>query len=1079
MKYTYLILLVLLAFLPATYAVGNGNTGQMSIAQQGNITVKGKVVDEKGEPLPGASVIQRGTNNGAITDIDGNFSISVPSDATLIISFIGYLNEEIVIAGKSELGSIKLIADVKTLDQVVVIGYGTQRKVNLTSSVSIVNTEEMKKVSNSNISTILEGKVAGVQITTDGQPGADPSVRIRGLATFGTQAPLYVIDGIPMGYTIRDFSPNDIESLQVLKDASAGAIYGSRAANGVIIITTKQGKKNQPMRIDYSGYYGFDKIPSGEYDVMDAVQYKDYITMAYNNSTMDVPSGYDSNSANYLYNADGSAKVNTDWVKEVFKTGVRQNHNLNFSGGGEHNTYNLALDYYSQKGTIEGAGPNLDRYTARINNTMEVKFIKFKTNIAYTHSSQDNMALSNASEYVEGLYGTEFPVMASALILPPTIKAYDPSTWCLDDKISAASNYSYDSYGYGTYYDDIHGDLRVTNVLLLNNLLTRNTKVDRIVSSGSADVDLIGMVGLKSSNHRLNYNLNLSYSKTIAKDLTFIPSFIQSTTNYLAKSEERLIEGYRNYSTALIENTLTYDGKIGLNHINVVAGQTFERELTHNLTGTGTSLSEPYFLELNNASETAATTSDYEHVLTSYIGRVNYDFDEKYLLSVSARRDGSSRFESGRQFGVFPSVSAGWRVEREPFFTVSKSVINLFKLRGSYGALGNENIGDYLFSSTMTRNNYTYSLDNTKVTGSAISNYVNTKITWEKKKTLDFGIDLSMFSSKLEFNIDWYKAVSEDLLYDIPVPAQAGVTNTTVTSNASTMENSGFEFLVSYHGKISNIKYDITANASTLKNKVTKLGPLNTPYSTDFTKTEVGSEVGSFYGYVSEGLFRSQDEVDTRVNANGNYITQKGAKEGDIKYADLNNDGSITSDDRQYLGSGIPKFNYGLNFHVEWKGIDLSVATFGAGGFKALDFVDLTLHNTLGPLNKSVDMLNAYNAESDAAVNGLPVNTNTDVPRISYKTSSSYPSNMFSNRFLQNAAYLKISNIELGYNVPDKWFSGYVKGMRVYASAQNLYTFTKYKGYNVDFAGGIYTPGYNYCSYPTPRTIMFGAHFSF
>ncbi len=361
-----------------------------------------------------------------------------------------------------------------------------------------------------------------------------------------------------MGTTVRDFSPNDIESLQVLKDASAAAIYGSRAGNGVVIITTKQGKKNQPMKIDYSGYYGFDQVQNGVYDVMDSRQYGNYVTMAYKNSGMDVPAGYDPANAKYI----DPSQVNTSWFNEAFKTGVRQNHNINVSGGGANNTYNIALDYYGQEGTIVGAGPNFDRYTARINNTMDVRFIKFRTSLVYSHSGQDNMALSNANEYVQGLYGSQFPVMASVSILPPTIRAYDASTWILDDKISAASEYTYDSYGFGTYYDDVHGDLRVTNVLLTNSILTRHSNVDRVVASGSANVDLIDMVGLKSSKHKLSYNLNLSCSKTYAKDLTFVPAFIQSTTNYLSKSNETLLEGYRNYSAMLVENTVNYDGRV-------------------------------------------------------------------------------------------------------------------------------------------------------------------------------------------------------------------------------------------------------------------------------------------------------------------------------------------------------------------------------------------------------------------------------------------------------------------------------------------------------------------------------------
>lgn len=1065
MKYSFLIFMGLLFLVTTTNVKANDNANQVQTAQTGEIIVKGKVVDEYGDPLPGATIQQIGTNIGTATDSEGAFSLTVPSDATLTVSYIGFKSTEVAVAGKTELGVIVLTSDINILEQVVVVGYGTQRKVDLTGSVTVVNTEELKKVSHSNISTMLEGKVAGVQITTDGQPGADPSVRIRGLGSFGSTDPLYILDGVPVGTSIRDFSPNDIESIQVLKDASAAAIYGSRAANGVVIITTKQGVRNKPMKIDYSGYFGVDQVKDGVYDVMDSRQYHQYINMAYANSGMDVPAGYDPTNKKYL---DPNA-INTNWFDEAFKTGVRQNHNINLSGGGDKNTYNVGLDYYKQEGTMVGAGPNFERFTARVNNTMETKFIKMQTNIVYSHSNQDNMALSNANEYVQGLYGAQYPVMASALILPPTIKAYDESTWVLDDRVSAASNYTYDSYGFGTYYDDVHGDLRVTNVLLTNSILERNTVVDRVVASGSVNVDLVDMLGLESENHKFDYKLNLSYSKTVAKDFTFVPAFIQSTTNYLSKSNETLTQGYRSYSDALIENLLTYDGKFGRNHINMIVGQTFQREIYHTSAGKGVNLSEPYYLQLNNGTETSSSSYESEHVLASYIGRINYNYDEKYLLSATVRRDGSSRLSSYDRWDWFPSVSAGWRIERENFFTVDPSIINLLKIRGSYGELGNENIGEYQYMATMARDNYTYSYGNNKVTGSSISDYVNTAIRWEKKKMLDFGLDLATLNNKLEFTFDWYKSTSEDLLYSVAVPANAGATNETVTMNAATMENSGVEFLVTYRNHQNEFKYDISANFSTLKNKVTSLGVSNEPRTDGYCRTEVGREVGSFYGYVYNGIFQSQAEIDNYVNEEGNHVVQNGAQPGDVIYADINNDGQITNEDQMYLGSGIPNVNFGLNLRAEWKGFDLSVSTYGAAGFKAVDFVDLTLRGSYGTLNKSVELLNAW----------TPENTNTSVPRIAYKSTGSITNDMFSERFLQNASYLKIANITLGYNFPDKWFHGYVNNVRLYASGQNLATLSKYKGYNVDFAGGTFTPGYNYCSYPTPITFMFGVNLSF
>ena len=651
------------------------------------ITVKGQVIDQGGEPLIGATVKVKGSTGGSVTDIEGNFELKAPSNAILVVSYVGYQDKEVAVRGRAIINQIQLSANETVLDQVVVVGYGVQKKADLTGSVSIVNAEEMKKVSHSNISSMLEGKVAGVQITSDGQPGADPSVRIRGIGSFGSTAPLYVIDGVPMGTTIRDFSPNDIETIQVLKDASAAAIYGSRAANGVIIITTKNGQKEQPLKVDYKGYFGVDYISSGVYDVMDASQYSEYLGISCNNSSTPVPGGYKLNTETGKYQFMDN--TNTDWFDEVFKTGIRQNHNVNLSGGGANNTYNIGLDYFSQKGTLEGAGPNYERFTARVNNTMDVKFVKFRTSLVYSHSDQDGMGLSNAGEYVQGLYGDVTNVLRGTLLMQPTIKAYDDTTWVLDDKVGAANSYGYDAYGYGVYYDDIHGDISASNPLLVNSLLQRNTLVDRFVGSASADVDLLDMIGLKNKNHKLNYKLNLSYSKTHAKDRTWTSAWIQSNRVYLDKSNEKLTKTSRTYSDALIENTLTYDGTIGKHHINIVAGQTYEEETTDILTGWGIEFSEPYFLQLQNSKTTHSESFEYKHALASYIGRINYDYDGKYLLSAVVRRDGSSRLSKNIRWETFPSVSAGWRFDKESFFPISHDIVNMFKIRGSYGVLGN------------------------------------------------------------------------------------------------------------------------------------------------------------------------------------------------------------------------------------------------------------------------------------------------------------------------------------------------------------------------------------------------------
>ena len=1073
--------------------VGGGSLtvtpAKAAIAQAQNIKVQGQVVDQDGQPLIGATVRLKGVQTGTVTDFDGKFTLDVPQNATLLVSYIGYKDREFAVRGRANLGEIQLESDDNVLDQVVVVGYGTQKKADLTGSVAVVNADELKRVSHSNISSMLEGKVAGVQITTDGQPGADPSVRIRGLGSFGSTAPLYVIDGVPMGTTIRDFSPNDIETIQVLKDASAVAIYGSRAANGVVIITTKGGKKDQPLKVDYKGYFGIDKISSGVYDVMNADQYSQYLGLACENTGIAQPGGYSIGEDGKYHFMDNT---NTDWFKEVFKTGIRQNHNVNLSGGGANNTYNIGLDYFKQKGTMEGAGPNYERFTARVNNTMDTKFIKFRTSLVYSHSDQDNMSISNQNEYIQGLYGNLPNVLLGTLTMQPTIKAYDESTWVLDDKVGAANNWKYDAYGYGVYYDNIHGDISATNPLLTNNLFTRNTQVDRFVGTASADVDLLKMIGVESKNHKLNYKLNVSYSATHANDKTWISAWIQSNRVYLAKDNERLTKAHRKYTDALIENTLTYDGTIGLHHFNLLGGITYEEENTNTLSAWGLNYPEPYFLQIQNAEKQNGDSYEYKHALTSYIGRLNYDYDGKYLISAIIRRDGSSRLTKSIRWGTFPSVSLGWRFDKEKFFPIDRNIVNMFKIRASYGELGNENIGEYVYQATMLRNNMKYSFGNSEVSGSAVSTYVNENLAWEKKSTTNIGLDLAMFNNRIEFSAEWFKNKSTDLLYNVSVPLNAGVQNGSVTMNAASMENSGFEFSVTYRNRDHALKHEISANLSTVKNKVTALSTGKDQQIDGAYITKVGEEVGKFYGWQYMGIICTQAQLDELNNiavevekakaaADPDYEPdlnkkyQPGAQVGDCYYADIDGDGQITDADQIVLGSGLPKVNFGLSAHLEYKDFDLSISTYGALGYHVADHIYNALNSCYGYGNKDVSVLGA-NVWSEDGSTYL-----SDVPRtyINHPGATLGWNDLFSDRKIQNAAYWKIANVELGYNIPNKLFHGYITGARIYVSAQNLYTFTGYKGYNVDYAPGVFTPGYNYCSYPSARSFMCGVNFSF
>ena len=467
---------------------------------------------------------------------------------------------------------------------------------------------------------------------------------------------------------------------------------------------------------------------------------------------------------------------------------------------------------------------------------------------------------------------------------------------------------------------------------------------------------------------------------------------------------------------------------------------------------------------------------EYKHTLASYLARLNYDFDGKYLISGIVRRDGSSRLSKDIRWDTFTSVSLGWRFDKEKFFPINRDIVNMFKLRASYGELGYEAaVGDYAIEATMARNNMTYSFGNQPVTGSAVSTFVNENLTWEKRKTMNVGLDLAFFNNRIEFTAEWYKNKSEDLLYNVPVPANAGVANTSVTMNAASMENSGFEFSLTYRNRDHALKHEISANLSTLKNKVTSLGFGTEKYITGSYITEVGQEVGKFYGWDYQGIIRTQEQLDqlnALAQAQGLEEYQPGAHVGDCYYRDVNGDGQINADDQTVLGSGLPKVNFGLSAHLEYKIFDLSISTYGALGYHVTDYLYNTLNSSYGYGNKSVDILAANQWDGGTYV--------SNIPRTYLSNSATLAWNdLFSCRQIQNAAYWKIANVELGCNLPNKWFANYVTGVRVYVSAQNLFTFTGYKGYNVDYAGGTFTPGYNYCSYPTARSFMAGLNFTF
>jgi TonB-dependent starch-binding outer membrane protein SusC len=1008
----------------------------VSTYAQSSITIKGKVTDATGSTMPGVSVKANGTASGTITDLDGNYSLSVQKGVkSLTYSYIGMLTQEVTIENKTTI-NVKLVDNAVNVDELVVVGYGSQKKTDITGSVGIVNTTELKKYATSDVSQLLQGRVAGVQVNSDGQPGASPSIRIRGYSTFGDAQPLYVVDGVPVGTSSRDFNPNDIESMQVLKDASAGAIYGSRAANGVIIITTKQGKKSSPLKVQYNGYYGIDQIWQ-KIPVLGRVDYQTIVNEVRTNAGQTLLPGNDPSSPAYINNVD------TDWQKEGLKLGTRQNHNVNLSGGGEFTTYNVALDYTKNDGTFVGNGPSYERYSARINSTAEKGIFKFGESFYYTQSHENTLTYNSTI-----LKGSRPPMIIDLVEAVPTQKIYD------------ANNVG----GYGGTEAEIHNVISL-NAIGINSMFNNTTDVDRMVASGYGELTL-----LKNKEHSLKFKTNLSYDKTLAHDNSFIPAF--DLGYFFFSTSAQLDAATRSYTTSLIENTLNYKLNIGKHSLDVLAGQMFQSVDFYDITAHTEDLTEPYFPVLNNGSKKTASGSKSQSTLASYLGRLNYNYDDRYLLTATVRRDGSSRFAPSYRFGYFPSIALGWRLTNEKFIKLPQFITDI-KLRGSYGQLGNENIGNYLYTA-YNNPNIPYNFNGVKVYGGLPTSVVSESIKWEVKTTTNVGADIKLFDNSLDFSAEYYNNKTTDLLVGVPIPFSVGSVNRNPIVNAGSMQNSGFEFMATYHKTKGELRFDISANVSTLKNKVLSLGGNNEPVYGVGSKTEVGSEVGQHFGYETTGIFQTAAEVA------GHAFQSAKTSPGDIIFKDQltidsngdgvmdKADGIIDAKDRVYLGSAIPKLNFGFNVTFYYKKWDLSLFASGSAGYKINSRMYRDLMLTTDYINRSVDIMNRW----------TPTNTNTDIPRVVADDPNGNGRDSNRKGWLQNGDYLRINTLSLGYSFADNFIKGF-SSTRVYVTAQNLFTFQSYKGFNPDFTSGVWNPGFDFGSYAKPRTILMGVQLSF
>lgn len=989
-----------------------------------NRVINGKVTSaDDGSALIGVNVsVKEAPSVGTATDINGAFSLTVPSEGTtLVFSFVGFTNKEEII-GTRTLVEVSLSSDVALIDQVVVVGYGAQRKSDLTGSVAVVKSTELKKYATNDVAQLLQGRAAGVAVTSDGQPGAFPSVRIRGIGTFGNGEPLYVIDGVPVGTTPRDFNPNDVESIQVLKDASAGAIYGSRAANGVVIITTKQGRKNAPLKVEYSGYYGSDKVWQ-RIPVTNRANYQLLNNESQTNGGQTLAPGNDPNSPLFIQNID------TDWQKEGIKTGSRQNHNLNFSGGSSYMTYNFSLDYFGNQGTFVGNGPTYDRYSARINTEAEKGIFKVGQSLYYTHSHE------NLLTYVPDLAGNRPPLVGDLLIAIPTMPVLDPKR----------------KGGFGGTSSAIERAI-VLNSIGLNSLIDNFADVDRMFGVVYGELKL-----LRNNGHNLKYKVNLSYDRTLTRDYAFQPAF--DLGFFFQKDVPRLNDGSRTFTTSLVENTLNYEKTFGKHSIAILAGQMFQVGSFLGRNGYSERFTEPYYPVLDNGTNKTAAGSESKNVLASYLGRFNYSYDDRYLLTATLRRDGSSRFAPSNRYGNFPSLAVAWKLHNEDFLNLPEA-ISEFKIRASYGQLGNQEIGNYAYFATINPN-ITYSFGGNKVTGATQTQLVSEDIRWETKTTSNVGFDAAFFNNKFSLSAEYYNSKTTDILVGVPIPESTGANNTP-TVNAGSLRNSGVEVVATYRKYTGALNFEISANITTLQNEVLALGGNEEPIYGAGAITEVGSEIGQHYGWLVDGIFQTQAQVQEHAFQNARTAP------GDLIFRDINGDNIVNAEDRTYLGSALPSLYYGLNFTASYKNFDFTLFASGAAGYLINGRNYRELMHTQDYINYHEDALNRW----------TPTNTNTNIPRLVAGDPNDNMRDSNREGWLQDGTHLRINTLSLGYKLPENLIKG-ITSARVYVTAQNVYSFQQYKGFNPDFTASILSPGFDFGSFPKPRTLMFGVQAAF
>jgi len=999
--------------------------------------VSGRIVDEKGAGLPGVNVIVKGTTVGTQTDTDGRYTIQVPDGATLVFSFIGYSSQEIAVGGRTTV-DVALAPDTKSLSDVVVVGYLTQDRQNVTSAVSNLNVREAEKTPVPTLTQAFQGRVAGVQVESSGNPGSVPNVLIRGVGTIGSgSGPLYVIDGLWTD-NIRDLSPTDIESTTVLKDASSTAVYGSRGANGVIVITTKRGQAGEP-KISASGYMGVENIYR-KYNLTNHSEWADRSAQAYRNAGLDptlrMP-GAVKGTAAY------SDAIDTDWQKEFFRTGKVQDYNVTFSGGssvGKSSTnFLISGGYFNQEGIVRG--PSFERYNLRLNSGFTRGKLKVTQSALLTHI---NTTLLNEVPFVD--------VLAEL----PGIPVYNPANF---------GGYGYGSANLFNYSVNPIGAQQILNRTQKNNLLQGN------------------VVGEFAFTDWLSYRLNLGidqhdYNDKNARREGYIRLGESSpNTTYLFEN--------RGTSTFLLaENTLNFNKRFGEHGVNALIGYSEQRTSVNNATAnaTGFSSQPQYFFVLGAGTNTATPatvggTID-EYTKRSYFSQLNYDFKNRYLITASFRRDGSSRFDATRRYANFGAGSLGWRISEEDFFKNALPAVNSLKLRASYGVNGNDLLpGSYLYQPTINQSVF-YPLGTTQgLQPAAIQTTLEARnIRWESRYTTDFGFDLALLDSRLTLSADYYTSTTKDALINPPLPAYVGTAGFLPPyTNLGQIRNRGFEFALGYHEGRKAFTYGADLTLTTVRNEVLQLSDIQPVIPGDFsaTLTQAGQPISRLYVLDMLGIFQSQDEINNYKSADGRVI-QPLAQPGDVKFRDVNGDGAITlGGDRQYMGNPFPTLQGGLNLTAGFKGIDLSVFWQGQTGNSVLNVTRTAVESLYGDTNFNRD-ITPWTVD----------NRSNTTPRLVYGGGAEAVKNneIASSRWVEDGSYLRLKNVQIGYTFP-KALTSKISGsstVRVFLTGRNIVTFTKYTGFDPETPGvGIFGRGIDNGTYPNVRTFTGGLQVNF